>query len=391
MFLSRLQRTKMMLRFLAVVCGVALTGCPIGLVDAEDSLAEALAAVKSVGPNGLGNASAVQAMKTLNSATIDQVPMMLEAMDGANQLSLNWLRSAVLSVVGRGGELPRDAVAAFFHDTSHSSMGRLLAFDLLTDGMPELASEMIPKLIDDPSMPLRYKAVSALIRNAETMLSSDPPAAIGKLGYALTKARDVAQIQSIAEKLDGLGVKVNLQEQMGFLNTWHLVGTFDNKDMSGFEVAYGPEEAVGMIDLNATYKDQNGMDATWREVTTDHATGNVDLNSFIGKVKGATVYAFGNFKAAEDRNAEIRIGTANATKIWLNGELVMANEIYHNSNSIDKFTGKVHLNKGDNQILIKVCQNEQTESWAQDWQFQIRICDETGKPIAESKPPTQSQ
>lgn len=391
MVLSRFQRTSVTSRLMVSVFTLAMAGCISNSVLADDSLTEALAAVKAVQPNGVGNASAVKAMKTLNSATIDQVPEILEAMDGANQISLNWLRSAVISVVGRGGELPRDNLHAFFNETSHSAMGRLLAFDLLTNGMPELAESMIPKLIDDPSMPLRYKAISALIESADRLLDTDPSAAIGKLGFALSKARDVKQIQTIAKKLDGLGIKVNLQEQMGFLNTWHLVGSFDNKDMAGFDVAYGPEEARGMIDLNATYKDQNGEEVTWQQATTDDATGNVDLNLIIGKVKGATVYALGNFKATEDREAEIRIGTANATKIWLNGQLVMENEIYHNSNSIDKFKGKVNLNKGDNQILIKVCQNEQTESWAQDWQFQIRICDETGKPIEELKPVERRQ
>lgn len=391
MALSRFRRVNQASRFLSAVCVLAMFGCTIDSVQADDSLTEALEAIKAVQPNGVGNASAVKAMKELNAAKIDQVPVILEAMDGANQISINWLRSAVLSIVGRGGELPREALHSFFNETSHSPMGRLLAFDLLTDGMPELANKMIPKLIDDPSMPLRYKAVSALIDNADTQMASDPPAAIGKLGFALTKARDVGQIQGIAKKLDGLGVKVNLQEQMGFLNTWHLVGSFDNKDMAGFDVAFGPEEAIGMIDLGAIYKDQNGEDVTWKQVTTDHSTGNVDLNSFIGKIKGATVYALGTFKGVDDGEAEIRIGTANATKIWLNGELVMENEIYHNSNSIDKFTGKVNLKKGDNQILIKVCQNEQTEPWAQDWQFQIRICDETGKPIAEAKPPERQQ
>jgi len=28
--------------------------------------------------------------------------------------------------------------------------------------------------------------------------------------------------------------------------------------------------------------------------------------------------------------------------------------------------------------LIKVCQNNQTDSWAQTWSFQARVCDATG-------------
>jgi hypothetical protein len=38
----------------------------------------------------------------------------------------------------------------------------------------------------------------------------------------------------------------------------------------------------------------------------------------------------------------------------------------------------VSLERGLNQVLIKVCQNEQTDDWAQDWVFQLRVCDDTG-------------
>jgi hypothetical protein len=39
------------------------------------------------------------------------------------------------------------------------------------------------------------------------------------------------------------------------------------------------------------------------------------------------------------------------------------------------------LRRGKNAILIKVCQNEQTEDWAQRWQFQFRVCDASGTAI----------
>jgi hypothetical protein len=32
-------------------------------------------------------------------------------------------------------------------------------------------------------------------------------------------------------------------------------------------------------------------------------------------------------------------------------------------------------------ILVKCCQNEQTETWTVEWQFQLRISDENGTAI----------
>ena len=44
-------------------------------------------------------------------------------------------------------------------------------------------------------------------------------------------------------------------------------------------------------------------------------------------------------------------------------------------------TARGTLRKGKNVILLKVCQNEQTDAWAQNWQFQLRICDPVGTAI----------
>jgi cyclic pyranopterin phosphate synthase len=45
-------------------------------------------------------------------------------------------------------------------------------------------------------------------------------------------------------------------------------------------------------------------------------------------------------------------------------------------------TSDKKLKAGVNRILIKVCQNEQKEAWAQRYIFQARVCDSTGKAIS---------
>lgn len=355
---------------------------------ADDGLSEALQAVRNIDVNGKGHESAVEAMKVINAASVEQVPEILRGMDDANRLATNWLRCAIVSIVGRDKDIPKAAIKEYYDETSHSPLGRLLAFDLLTEGNKELGAKMTLDLIDDPSLPLRAKAIAAHIEMAKS--SMEPIKKVGTLAFALDKARDVGQVQQIAKMLAANGVDVDLQQQFGFLDTWHLAGSFDNKDEAGFDSVLGPEKDLESIDLAATYDDAIGEPASWTRHTTGHATGVLDLNETVGKVKGATVYAFAVFEAEESRPAEIRIGTPNATKIWLNGELVMENEIYHNSDSIDKFSGQVELKEGKNQILIKVCQNEQTEPWAQDWGFQLRICDESGKAIKPvTSPPSE--
>ena len=57
----------------------------------------------------------------------------------------------------------------------------------------------------------------------------------------------------------------------------------------------------------------------------------------------------------------------------------MATEVYHSGSMLDQYIAPFELKKGTNTILLKICQNEQEESWAQRWEFQFRITDPTGK------------
>jgi hypothetical protein len=48
---------------------------------------------------------------------------------------------------------------------------------------------------------------------------------------------------------------------------------------------------------------------------------------------------------------------------------------------IDQYRAQAKLQPGTNRLLLKICQNEQTEDWAQRWSFQLRVCDSTGTAV----------
>jgi hypothetical protein len=102
-------------------------------------------------------------------------------------------------------------------------------------------------------------------------------------------------------------------------------------------------------------------------------------------LKEVTGYAYTEFDSAEERDAQIRLGCKNGWKVWLNGELLFARDEYHRGAKLDQYKLPVRLKKGKNAILVKLCQNEQTEQWTVEWQFQLRVCDATGTAIAEAK------
>jgi hypothetical protein len=60
-------------------------------------------------------------------------------------------------------------------------------------------------------------------------------------------------------------------------------------------------------------------------------------------------------------------------------------ESYHTNVAMDQYIGRGQLQPGRNLILLKICQNEMTVDWAQNWRFQLRACDATGKAVHSTK------
>jgi hypothetical protein len=93
------------------------------------------------------------------------------------------------------------------------------------------------------------------------------------------------------------------------------------------------------------------------------------------------MYLLTGFQSPTSRRVELRLGTDNAWKLWFNGELQFSRNEYHRGKALDQYRIPVTMKPGNNVILLKVCQNEQTEDWAQDYQVQLRVCDSNGRGI----------
>jgi hypothetical protein len=341
--------------------------------------------VRAVGPRGEGHERAVTSLKNLSGASAGELLDVLKGMQGTGPIARNWLRSAAESIVQRNSsseKLPVQQLVGFLQDVGNDPHARRLAYEILTGQDETFAAEWKTKFLDDPSLELRRESVQVLLDDAKKELAASAKGPAGdKFGAALTAARDLDQIKTAADALGELGTKVDINDLMGFVTTWHLIAPFDNTDKSGFDVAYPPEKEV---DLSASYKGKEG-NVAWVPHTTSQEYGIVDLNEALDKHKGAIGYAYAEFHAAEKRDAEFRFGCINGNKVWLNGELLTANHVYHAGIFVDQYTATGQLKPGKNTILIKVAQNEQTDNWAQRWQFQLRVCDALGGAVKSNK------
>ena len=356
--------------------------------------AERLQIIRAVGPEGQGNVAASAAWKALAAGNSDALLPLLEAMDGANDYALNWLRPAVDTIASRemkaGKLLPLPELGKFLLETSHHPLARRLAFELVAQTDSATADQLLAGMLQDPSLEIRRDAVQQLMDKANQTLARSNLLGAGLLfQQALNAARDPQQIETIAKSLDQLGRPVDLLSHFGFLTQWKIIGPFDNTGNRGFETLYPPEQK---IDLAAEHDGKVGK-VRWSDYTTNHKYGMVDLNRPYGKLKAVLAYATMDFHSDRARAVELRLGGKNSWKVWLNGQLLFARDEYHTSAEIDQYPMPAQLRPGRNTILVKVCQNEEVQEWTEEWEFQLRVTDALGTPLAsiDQAPSTAAQ
>ncbi len=340
--------------------------------------ADDIEALKSVGPAAEGASEARKASAALIDGGATNLLPILKAFKGSSVLATNWLRATFEAIadteIKAGGALPKDDLIAFVKTTSESPVARRLAYEWLLKRSPQLKESLIPDMLLDPSPEFRRDAVDRLINEAKSLEGDASTAAYRK---AMTGAVHEDQVKIIAKALREAGDEVDIQKHFGFLAAWKVIGPFDNKEMKGFSVVYEPEKS---LDLDAEYDGQLGK-VKWSELKTDDDYGVVDIAKQVENYKGSIMYATTTYMSDKEQTLELRLGTPNAWKMWVNGELVFEREEYHRSTSMDQYRVPVKLQAGPNTILLKVCQNEQDQPWAQRYQFQLRVCDNTGSGV----------
>lgn len=370
---------------------IALCSLGMALCARADNFQAAVDDILAVGHEGDGNAKASAAWATLSAtATVADLPRLTSALDRANPLAANYLRAAIDTLADRatepGTSWPQVPLADVVLDSQAGEPSRWAAFDLLQRHAPESAARLVPGFLHDPSPRLRRLAVARIFDEARARdQEQDADGATVLFRQALTAARDVDQIRDLAAILQKRGQPVDLPRQFGFLMHWEVIAPFDNTGRNGFDAVYPPETEYR---ADAVYPGKGG-EVRWQPLVTSDPYGKVDFNVPYTMLKEVTGYARAVFNADRDQAVQLRLGCKNAWKVWLNGELLFGRDEYHRGQRIDQYTLPAKLRQGPNVILVKCCQNEQTQDWTVQWEFQLRVCDASGNAVlAVDRPPT---
>lgn len=375
------QRSARRSRALLAVCLLsAMTGltCSARADDPQELIGQ----IKSVDSEGENHAVAQAAVARLSAADASVLPTLLKAFRDANPLAANWLRGVFETIADRtlesGESLPRTELLAFIRQRDNHPNARRLAYEWLLKQDPSLSDALIPDMLTDPSPEFRRDAVAHWITQGRAALDQGRDSAAREaFQKALSGAVDQDQVKTLVQALAKLDVDVDLQRHFGFLTDWRIIGPFDNRNQTGFAASYPPESE---LDLDATYDGQLGK-VSWTTITTDDDYGVVNIAKSIENYKGSVMYLTTAFHSDRPRSVEFRLGTPNAWKLWVNGEQLFGREEYHRGSSLDQYRVPAQLKAGENIILLKLCQNEQTQDWAQRYQVQIRVSDASGAAV----------
>ncbi len=237
------------------------------------------------------------------------------------------------------------------------------------------------------------------VRDLDTNVTlADPPEAkiarslfIAR-GYMENEMPDRAQpyldrvLEIDVDNPDALMMKVTLLEsegdekranwyrrRLGFANenAWYIIGPFANPNSEGFDTAYPPEMGVN---LEATYETESGG-VTWQKRQDDNPNdGFVNFADMFEEPEWKVAYAWTTITVPEAGEVELRIGSDDDIKVWVNGVEVLINQIGRPA-APDQDRAHVSLRQGENQILVKVCNREG------DWGFYLRFTDDNRRPI----------
>jgi hypothetical protein len=157
---------------------------------------------------------------------------------------------------------------------------------------------------------------------------------------------------------------------------WQVIGPFPNPENANFEGALPPEHAV-RLDAAVTWA---GESYRWRGLPRRfYRDGLVDFDGLYGGRNWVVAYAYTAFHSESEGPAQLRVGSDDGIRVWLNGRLVHSLDAARAAVPDDDIV-PVRLQAGENTLLVKIA--ERTLGWG----FYLRITDGQGGPLRAPRP-----
>ncbi len=144
-----------------------------------------------------------------------------------------------------------------------------------------------------------------------------------------------------------------------YIKDWWLLGPFKSPTPGKVSLAFAP------IDEGQLLTGQRKSTGKWQRATAD-SCGMVSLNKALGQVEWAVAYGSAEITSIHARDCELRCGSDDGIKIWLNGKVVHQKEISRRYIA-DSDKVAIRLKAGLNHLLVKI------DNYRNGWSFGVAI------------------
>lgn len=172
---------------------------------------------------------------------------------------------------------------------------------------------------------------------------------------------------------------------LGLLTSFWVVGPFDNEGRTGHATVYAPEKSlVGAIDTSARY-DGKERKVSWRLMPSafkQGAQGMVSLDAMLRPDTNVTAYLTTMVWVPKAARAAVRVGSAGAIKVWIDGVLALEHDVYRPVR-IDQDAAPVELRAGWNRVTVKLSTLDTA------WSVFVRLTAPDGAPLGGLKTSTE--
>ena len=151
---------------------------------------------------------------------------------------------------------------------------------------------------------------------------------------------------------------------------WLVIGPFENKN--GFHRKYQPEKRVKITE---ECEGKNQM-VSWQHAVDSINDGYINLKKITTNMNWGVGYGAMIIQSPDEKEVYLRVGANGPIKLWLNRKEVWRFSDHHDA-IFDDYSVKVNLRKGNNSILLKVCNR------VGECGFYFRVTDKDGRGIPD--------
>ncbi|MDY6932929.1 MAG: DUF3857 domain-containing protein [Spirochaetota bacterium] len=140
----------------------------------------------------------------------------------------------------------------------------------------------------------------------------------------------------------------SIRDSLGFVSDYRIIGPFDNRGSSDFEIEHPPERSFSESEI---YLGKINI-VKWFDTKTD-LTGMIDFEDLFTKVDDSLFYLYRIIDIHESGEYILSFGKTGYMDIWIDGGRIVENRKRHGFD-FDQYHLKVLLQKGEHSILIKL-------------------------------------